>query len=185
MKKETYDLYKNVKPNIGHEFVVTLYKNKQLLGLITQNVDGLHELAGLPRNVMIELHGTDRYVGCLSCSFKAPASRFFENIQKKLPHCPDCNGLLKSATISFGQSLNQQDLQKAHEWSSSCDCFIVLGSSLVVHPAASLPEIAVQNNIPLIIINNTPTPLDPIATLSINQPIGKVIQKLNKKTDEF
>ncbi|RAP33611.1 hypothetical protein DID75_01630 [Candidatus Marinamargulisbacteria bacterium SCGC AG-410-N11] len=178
MKKETYELYKDVKPNQGHQFIVDLFHQNKLLGLITQNVDGLHELAGLPKKVMIELHGTDRYIGCLSCNYQAPAKLYFENMSPTPPNCPQCNQLLKPATISFGQSLNTSHLKKAQEWSANCDCFIVMGSSLVVYPAAALPEYAVNNNTPLIIINNQPTPLDAKASLVINQSIGDIVSNI-------
>lgn len=167
MKKETHDLYKNIQPNSGHHFITQIHQAKRLLGVITQNIDGLHSLSGLPYEKLVELHGTDRKIACVRCHKEFEANPIFDQVDKNFapPHCdePGCPGLLKPATISFGQSMPVDQMRQSIEWSKSCDLFIVVGSSLQVHPAADLPVIAKTNGAHLIIVNRDPTPLDSYA----------------------
>jgi NAD-dependent deacetylase len=181
MKLETHALYKNVEPNIGHYSIASFEQRGQLLGLITQNVDGLHAIAGVSPGKMVELHGTDRKVSCLGCGKNFDPDPIYTRLTEDiLPSpCNGCGGLLKPATISFGQSMPQAAVKRAQEWSEAADIFIVVGSSLVVQPAASFPVIAKQNGALLAIINREPTPLDTLADYHYRGAIGEFFTELN------
>ena len=181
MKLETHALYKNVEPNIGHYSIASFEQRGQLLGLITQNVDGLHAIAGVSPGKMVELHGTDRKVSCLGCGKNFDPDPIYTRLTEDiLPSpCNGCGGLLKPATISFGQSMPQAAVKRAQEWSEAADIFIVVGSSLVVQPAASFPVIAKQNGALLAIINREPTPLDTLADYHYRGAIGEFFTGLN------
>ena len=181
MKKETHELYKTVTPNIGHYSIASFEKRRQLLGLITQNVDGLHGLAGVLPERMVELHGTDRRVACLSCGKDFDANQIYEAIDGDFtpPACDHCAGFLKPATISFGQSLSPKAMQRARQLSESAKVFIVVGLSLQVQPAASFPVIAKQSGAFLAIINRDATPLDPSADFTYHGAIGEFFRQLN------
>jgi NAD-dependent deacetylase len=178
---ETHEAHKQAKPNVGHYFVQSLDAKGKLIGLITQNVDGLHSEAGLPNEKIVELHGSNRKIACLSCG------KFFEPdaIMKKLvgdfssPRCDACGGVLKSATISFGQAMPQEAMWQAQEWTERAKVFIVMGSSLQVQPAASFPVIAKRNGALLAIINREPTPLDEHADFVHPGAIGEFCQRFN------
>ena len=176
MKKESFALYKDVRPNRGHQFIYHLEETGQLLGLITQNVDGLHRLIGHSEEKFIEIHGTDRSISCLDCEKVFDAAPYYENWQCDMDayRCDSCRGLLKPATISFGQSLRSSDLAKAAEWATSSDLFISMGSSLVVHPAASFPGLAKKAGVRMVIVNRDPTPYDLMADLVIHCEIGEL-----------
>jgi NAD-dependent deacetylase len=182
MKKETHELYKNVRPNIGHYSIASFETRGQLLGLITQNVDGLHGLAGVSPKRMVELHGTDRRVTCLSCGKDFDANQIYEAIDGDFtpPACNDCAGLLKPATISFGQQMPLDAMRRAQEWSQTAGIFVVVGSSLVVQPAASLPVIAKQSGAFLAIINRDATPLDSLADYNHRGAIGEFFRELTQ-----
>ncbi len=147
MKRKTHALYKNVQPNIGHYAIKTFEERGQLLGLITQNIDGLHGLAGVSREKIVELHGTDRQVSCLSCEKCFPGEEIYSTLIGDFspPVCDQCGGLLKPATISFGQPMSMEAMRRAQEWSQAAEIFVVIGSSLVVQPAASFPVLAKQS----------------------------------------
>ncbi len=180
MKRETHELYKNVAPNIGHHSIASFDRRGQLLGLITQNVDGLHGLAGVAPEKMVELHGTDRKVSCLGCGKEFPPEPIYARLSDGLLPSPcECGGLLKPATISFGQSMPQAEMKRAQEWSQAAQIFIVVGSSLVVQPAASFPVIAKQNGALLAIVNREPTPLDGMADYNYRGAIGEFFTQLN------
>ncbi len=181
MKRETHDLYKNVQPNIGHYSIAAFEKRGQLLGLITQNVDGLHGLAGVSPEKMVELHGTDRKVSCLSCVKEFDPAPIYETIKDNFtpPLCDDCGGLLKPATVSFGQPMPPAAMKRAQGWSEAAGVFIVVGSSLVVQPAASFPVIAKQSGAMLAVINRDPTPLDALADYAYKGAIGEFFKELN------
>ncbi len=159
------DLWKDLSkatPNKGHMFFKKLYDNGKLVGLITQNIDGLHEKSGLPNDLIVNLHGTNLEVTCLDCGFTVPSEEVFEglNLKRGIPLCPECDGLFKPNTISFGQQLRQEDLSKANDLTISCDMMIVVGSTLAVQPASSIPSIAKENGALLVIITLSETPLD-------------------------
>jgi NAD-dependent deacetylase len=180
MKKETHQLYKNVKPNIGHHAIAEFEKRGQLLGLITQNIDGLHEIAGVSPQKIVELHGTDRRIVCLKCGKTFDPEPIYETIvgDFEVPTCDACGGFLKAATISFGQAMPVEAMSRAHELSEGAEIFVVIGSSLVVHPAASFPVIAKESGARLAIINRDPTPLDTMADYTYQGEIGEFFSKL-------
>lgn len=180
MKSDSYQLYKTAKPNKGHEWIYSLERNNKLLGLITQNVDGLHRDVGHSPQKYIEIHGTDKEVVCLDCSKRYNAEPFYENpntIQHP-PQCESCNGFLKPATISFGQSLNEDAMNQSKKWTLQSDLFISIGSSLVVQPAASFPVMAKSNNCSLAIINREQTAYDHLADHLIQCEIGELVDYL-------
>lgn len=172
--------FTEAKPNRGHEVLATWETVGKLRGVITQNIDGLHQEAGSER--VLELHGTARHVACLSCSAKFAAG---EMVQKFVedddpPACPHCGGLLKHATVSFGQSLPADVLEQATELSQDADLFFAMGSSLVVQPAAGLPVLAKQSGARLVIVNRDPTPLDSIADAVVNASIGETLDAIDQ-----
>jgi NAD-dependent deacetylase len=176
----THAEFTRAEPNVAHQAFAAWEKSGRIRGLITQNIDGLHELAG-SRNVL-ELHGTARQVGCLDCASRFDADamlRQFEESQA-VPCCPKCGGLTKHATISFGQSLSPAVLQTAIRWSREADLFLAVGSSLVVTPAAELPALAKSSGARLVIINREPTPLDGIADAVLRDGIGAVIAQIER-----
>jgi NAD-dependent deacetylase len=170
-----WEQYKNAKPNIGHYFVHSLDAKGKLIGLITQNVDGLHAEAGLAPEKIAELHGSSRKILCLKCE----RSYDPDEVMKKLvgefesPKCTACGGILKSATVSFGQAMPEAPMRLAQEWTEQAEVFIVMGSSLQVQPAASFPVIAKRNSALLAIINREAGPLDEIADFVHQGAIGE------------
>jgi NAD-dependent deacetylase len=186
LKKETYELYKEVKPNVAHVAISDFERRGKLLGLITQNVDGLHSLAGVSGEKMVELHGTDRRITCLDCQKDFEAASIYENLGDDFsaPLCDRCGGFLKSATISFGQSMPVEAMKQAQAWSEQAEVFIVLGSSLQVQPAASFPVIAKRAGALLAIINRDKTPLDDLADFNHRGSIGGFFQEVSPKLFE-
>ena len=180
LKKATYELFKTVKPNIGHYAICEFEQRGQLLGLITQNIDGLHKIAGTSEAKLVELHGTDRLVTCLKCGKPFQPADIYEKWQEGLatPTCDECGGFLKSANVSFGQSMPAEAMQRAQKWSEQAGIFIVIGSSLQVQPAASFPVIAQRAGALLAIVNRDPTPLDDIADFVHNGAIGQFFKQL-------
>lgn len=179
-KAEAHGDFANAKPNCTHESLARWESQGRLRGIVTQNIDGLHQDAG-SRNVL-ELHGTAREIACRDCDWQKPADawvRFFIE-HDQVPPCPDCGGRLKHATISFGQSLPRETLQTAIEWASESDLFFALGSSLVVEPAASLPRLAAENGARLVILNRDQTLLDRRASLVVNAPLGELFAAVAK-----
>ena len=181
LKKATYELFKTVKPNIGHDAICEFEQRGQLLGLITQNIDGLHKLAGISEAKLVELHGTDRLVTCLKCGKAYQPAIVYERWNERLPTptCDACGGFLKSANVSFGQSMPVDAMRRAQEWSEQAEIFIVIGSSLQVQPAASFPVIAKRGGALLAIVNRDPTPLDDIADFVHNGAIGDFFKQLS------
>jgi NAD-dependent deacetylase len=175
LKKATYELFKTVVPNIGHHTIRRFEERGQLLGLITQNIDGLHKLAGVSDEKLVELHGTDRLVACLKCGKPYQPADVYENLAEEFsaPTCGECGGFLKSANVSFGQAMPVEAMQRAQAWSEQAEIFIVIGSSLQVQPAATFPVIAKQGGALLAIVNRDPTPLDRIADFIHQGAIGE------------
>ena len=180
LKKATYELFKTVQPNPAHYAIGEFEKRGQLLGLITQNIDGLHKLAGTSDEKLVELHGTDRFVTCLQCGKRYLPADVYEAWHDGLPTptCGDCGGFLKSANVSFGQSMPVDAMRRAQAWSEQADVFIVVGSSLQVQPAASFPVIAKRSRALLAIVNRDPTPLDDLADFVHNGAIGMFFEQL-------
>ncbi len=161
-KQELWKDLSNASPNKGHMFFKNLYDEGKLDGLITQNIDGLHEKSGLAKELIVNLHGTNLEVVCVDCGFTVPSEEVFEglDLEQGVPICQKCKGLLKPNTISFGQQLRGEDLERADNLSISCDLMIVVGSTLIVQPASSFPSIAKENGALLAIITLSETPLD-------------------------
>jgi NAD-dependent deacetylase len=170
-----WEQYKSAKPNVGHYFVQSLSVKEKLIGLITQNVDGLHSVAGLPDDQIVELHGSNRKIICMNCSKEFEPELIINRLVGDFssPKCNSCDGILKSATISFGQAMPQEAMRQAQEWTERAAVFIVMGSSLQVQPAASFPVIAKRNGALLGIINREPTPLDEYADFVHQGAIGE------------
>ena len=164
-------------PNAGHAALAALERKGRLHLLVTQNIDGLHRLAGSSPDVTIEIHGTMREVVCMSCGERAPMERALIRVRagEDDPPCRSCGGILKSATVSFGQSLDPEDLSRAQLASWGCDLFLAVGSSLGVYPAARLPAIAVTAGAKLVIINAEPTPYDAVADAVFREEIADVL----------
>lgn len=179
-KSETHPEFLNASPNIAHLALARWEQTGLLRGVITQNIDGLHQVAG-SRNIL-ELHGTAREVSCLDCKARYDADPMVTRFNQtgEVPRCSKCGGITKHATISFGQALAPEVLQEAVAWSREADFYIAMGSSLVVNPAAGLPEIAKKNGARLVIINRDPTPLDSLADLVIRTSIGEAFEKIEK-----
>jgi NAD-dependent deacetylase len=172
---ENYTAYKKAKPNIGHYFIQSLDQKGKLIGLITQNVDGLHSEAGLAGEKIVELHGTNRRVICLKCDKSFDPDEIIKRLVGDFssPKCDACGGILKAATISFGQAMPEVAMRQAQEWTERAAVFMVMGSSLQVQPAASFPVIAKRNGALLAIINREATPLDQYADFVHNGAIGE------------
>jgi NAD-dependent deacetylase len=168
------------RPNNAHRALVDLERRQKLLGVITQNFDGLHQDAGHTPEHVIELHGTSREAACTLCGARSSMAALQQRIDAGEidPRCGQCGGFLKSATILFGQRLPADILARAKELAEQCDLFLVVGSSLKVNPAAMLPRRALYNDAPLIIINIQPTPLDAYADVVIQEKAGDVLPAL-------
>jgi NAD-dependent deacetylase len=180
MKKEGFHELKMAKPNDGHRALARLEVEGMLAAIITQNIDGLHQEAG--SRCVLELHGTSRYCLCLECGARFSPDEIQERLEAgvEIPLCTHCGGLLKSATISFGQALPADVLTEAFDLSMSTDLVLALGSSLVVEPAASIPLQAKNNGAKLVIINHTETPLDRLADAVVHQSIGETLSRVIK-----
>lgn len=177
-KVQMWPEMRDAQPNAGHRAFVELESQGKLRAMITQNIDGLHQRAG--NTNVIELHGTTVECECLTCGARISMDEAVARVEAGdlAPECDGCGGLLKPATISFGQPMPALAMKLAVEACQDCDAFLAVGSSLVVYPAATLPELAKESGAALIIINRTPTPLDDIADLVINEEIGKALPKL-------
>jgi NAD-dependent deacetylase len=184
-KVETWPSMRDAKPNPGHYAFVELARLGRLQAMITQNIDGLHQRSGLDPRLILELHGTTIEAACLSCGHRIPMDEAVDRVKKGelAPRCLPCGGLLKPATISFGQTLPENVLQQCQAASQSCDVFLAVGSSLVVYPAAGFPALAKQAGARLIIVNRTETPLDEIADIVLREEIGKVLPAIVEKGD--
>ncbi len=168
------------RPNAAHLALADLERKKRLLGIVTQNFDGLHQDAGNNPKHIVELHGTSRAAACTHCGQRSSIQELQQRIDAGEidPLCPNCGGFLKAATILFGQRVPDTELIQARELALSCDLFLVVGSTLKVNPAATLPRLALKNDVPLIIINLQPTPLDDYAEIVINEKAGVVLPPL-------
>jgi NAD-dependent deacetylase len=179
-KAESWPDMRDARPNAGHLAFVTLARQGKLKAMITQNIDGLHHASGLDPALVHELHGKGTVASCLSCGGRIAMDEAIGRINQgeRAPKCRLCGGLLKPATISFGQPMPQDVLEKCQRAAESCDVFLAVGSSLVVYPAAALPVVAKRAGARLIILNRTETPLDKMADLVIHDEIGKTLPAL-------
>lgn len=166
-------------PNAGHRALTRLYEQGRLPAVITQNIDGLHQASGIPDDKVIELHGNGSYAACLQCRrrYELDWVREVFSAGERLPVCKSCGGMIKTATISFGQSMPEEAMERAHEATRRADLFIVLGSSLVVYPAAGFPILAKRNGARLVIVNRDPTEQDPLADLVVHAEIGPTLSR--------
>jgi NAD-dependent deacetylase len=177
------DLYAGAQPGRGHAALARLVAAEKMTHVITQNIDGLHQASGIASERIIELHGNGTYAHCLDCGQRHElfAMRAVVEGERRAPSCIACGGIVKSATISFGQSMPQEEMQRARRATLACDLFLVIGSSLVVHPAAAFPAIAKENGAVLVILNKDPTPLDGLADLVVRADIGDVLDMILRK----
>ena len=179
-KFATDETMKKAEPNAGHRALAKLVEQGKMSAIITQNIDGLHQRSGVPDSKIIELHGNTTYATCLDCGQRyelEPIRKAFEG-EGTLPVCEKCDGIVKTATISFGQSMPEIPMARAQAETLACDLFIVLGSSLVVYPAAGFPRIAKRRGAKLVILNRDPTDQDDDADLVLHSEIGPTISRV-------
>jgi NAD-dependent deacetylase len=181
-KCELHGEFRDARPNSGHQVLARWEAAGRIRGVITQNIDGLHQMAGSRQ--VLELHGTARQAACLDCAARYDINPLVESFlaNDRVPDCPACGGRLKHATISFGQSLPPDVLMKAGGWSREADLMLAVGSSLVVTPAASLPRTAKEHGARLVIINRDPTPLDAFADAILRGSIGETLTRIGDLT---
>jgi NAD-dependent deacetylase len=167
------------RPGRGHLALASLYRAGKVPGLVTQNIDNLHQASGIAPQDVIELHGNTTYASCLDCADRYELSWVRERLQASngcAPDCPQCGGFVKTATIAFGQAMPERAMQRAQELTLSCDLFLAIGSSLLVWPAAGFPLMAKRNDARLVIVNREATEFDEIADLVVRQDIGTVLE---------
>lgn len=174
------DTFDSARPNAGHMAIARLVQSGKVFAVITQNIDNLHQDSGVPEDKVIELHGNTTYAKCLDCSQRHELTYVRAGFEEtgKPPACQRCGGILKTATISFGQSMPEREMLLAEEQTLACDLFIAIGSSLVVYPAAGFPIVAKKNGAALVIINREETELDEIADLVVNSEAGETLASL-------
>lgn len=170
----------DAEPNDAHRALAELERKAALHMIVTQNVDGLHQAAGSSPERIVEIHGNVREVKCLSCGWHGPMGPTLDRVRagETDPRCAGCGGILKSATISFGENLVANDLQRSQRAASRADLFLALGTSLTVYPAAALPEFALANRARLVIVNAQPTPFDGQAASISRDQLGEVLPDL-------
>ena len=178
-KFASHEVLASATPNAGHRALARLVGQGKMTAVITQNIDGLHQTSGIPDDKVIELHGNATYTTCLDCKrrYELDWVREIFAIDERLPLCTTCGGMVKTATISFGQSMPEAEMERAHAATLGADLFIVLGSSLVVYPAAGFPTLAKRNGSRLVIVNREPTDQDEIADLVINAGLGATMSR--------
>jgi NAD-dependent deacetylase len=171
------ETFRAARPNRGHRAVAELVRRGTVSAVITQNIDGLHQQSGVPPAHVIELHGNTTYAACLDCGTRHELDDVRREFEEggEAPRCVRCRGFVKTATISFGQAMPEDEMRRAQLETLAADLFVVLGSSLVVYPAAGFPELAKRNGAALAIVNREPTGLDRIAELVLNRPIGDTL----------
>ena len=179
---ELHNLLRTLHPNSGHELVARILSMNSHNFLITQNIDGLHQLSGADEEQIIEIHGSAKKAACLDCLQENSIQDFHDAITNNhaLPNCSYCNGLVKVATISFGQPLIQEHIDKATDLSQQCDLMIVMGSSLKVMPAGKLPGVTLSQGGKVVIFNRDKTRYDSKADAVINNELREICMKLNK-----
>jgi NAD-dependent deacetylase len=184
MRRELIAELLRAQPNAAHRALAALEQLGRLQAVITQNIDGLHQMAG--SREVIELHGTNRTASCLSCGRSWPIERIQEHLLAGNldPHCETCDGLVKPDTVSFGQAMPEEAMLRAYRHASRCDLFLMIGSSLEVQPAASLPVAARQEGARLVFINRTATPLDELATVRFREGAGEVLSRIAEDLEE-
>jgi NAD-dependent protein deacetylase/lipoamidase len=169
------------KPNNAHKAIADLNDLGKLDGLITQNIDGLHQAGGVPPEKVIEIHGTNREVSCLDCGARWPSEEIRDRIKNEnleIPDCAECGGIIKTATISFGQSMPEKEVMESEQLSKNADLMLAIGSSLVVHPAALMPVLTKQSGGKVVIINLSETGGDDYADMLIHEKAGEFLPKV-------
>lgn len=176
-KFATHEAVAGAEPNQGHLAVTELVRRGTVSAVITQNIDGLHQASGVPADCVIELHGNTTYAHCLKCGQEYDLDPIREMFlaDETLPVCGACGGVVKTATVSFGQTMPEAEMRRAQEKTLACDLFLAVGSSLVVYPAAGFPALAKESGAALVIVNREPTSLDDLADLVINAEIGPTL----------
>jgi len=171
------DSFGKARPGRGHRALASLYKAGKVPGLVTQNIDNLHQDSGIPPQDIVELHGNTTYATCLECRERYELAWVRERFERNGERAPDCacGGFIKTATVSFGQSMPAEAMQRAEALAKSCDLFLAVGSSLVVWPAAGFPLMAKRNGAALVIVNREPTEFDDIADLVVRNDIGDAL----------
>lgn len=179
-QRRLHGQFRAAAPNAGHHALVELERQGKLHMLITQNVDGLHQRAGSSPERIVEIHGTVHEVVCLQCAERAPMERALERVRagEEDPPCRSCGGMLKSATISFGQSLVQEDLARSARAARACDLLLAIGSTLAVYPIADVVPLAKRSGAKLVIVNGDPTAMDELADAVVRARIGEVLPVL-------
>jgi NAD-dependent deacetylase len=173
------DQFGGARPGRGHRALASLFRAGKSPGVVTQNIDNLHQASGIPHECVVELHGNTTYATCLDCARRYELDwvrSAFDKAGGRAPECPDCLGYIKTATVSFGQAMPEEAMRRAEELTVSCDLYLVVGSSLVVWPAAGFPLMAKRNGARLAIINREPTDYDDIADLVVRHDIGTVLE---------
>ena len=178
-KEALSGLLEEARPNAGHAAIVRLHETGLVRAVITQNIDGMHQASGMPGDAVIELHGSGTRVRCMSCRAVSPLKDAFDRIRAgdPAPECP-CGGFLKPDTISFGQAMPGREVRTAAELARGARCFVVVGSTLVVQPAASIPLHALDSGAFLAIINLSDTPCDSLCSLLIREKAGRALGML-------
>lgn len=178
-KLEGYPAFREAKPNLAHHSLVKLEKLGKLEAVVTQNIDGLHRTAGTSAERLVELHGTGAEAVCTRCSRREPMGDALERFEraKAAPVCLGCGALVKPAVVMFGQSLDPDTMRRASAAARRADLVLSLGSSLTVTPAADVPLLAARRGVPYVIVNRGATPHDSVATLTIDDDVGTVLDR--------
>lgn len=181
------ELLMEAEPNPAHYAIAELHQLSKLDCVITQNIDNLHQKAGVPEDRVLELHGNMQWVVCLGCRSRFPLFQILQKVKGgiEVPDCPDCQGILKPDVVFFGEALSQETLREATRRSQNCDLFIVIGSTLVIYPAAYMPTYAREAGARLAIVNLTPTPLDHYATVVIRGKAGDIMPRVMERVRLF
>lgn len=168
------------QPNAAHRALADLWTAGRLSGVVTQNIDGLHQAGGLPEEAVVELHGNLRTVDCLECDASWPTHQVIERVEAgdDDPHCPECGGIIKVSVISFGQQMPEQEVQKAYRLAHECDAVVAVGSTLSVYPAAYVPIQAQETGASYVIVNQGPTEHDYRADVRIEGAAGEILTQL-------
>ena len=177
---QTYPVMRDAQPNVAHRAVADLEQAGKLMMLVTQNVDGLHRKAGCSEERTIEIHGSALRATCIDCGAEHDREAIHQRVLAgvEVPDCDRCAGRVKPATISFGQAMPERETAAAYAAAAECDLMIVIGSSLVVYPAAGVPQMAVRSGAPLVIVNREPTPLDDVAAVVVHGAAGESMSRI-------
>lgn len=169
-----------VEPNAAHRAVVDLWRAGRLSGVVTQNIDGLHQTAGIPDVKVAELHGNNRKTECVDCHLTWPTEEVLARVDagEEDPRCPDCGGIVKTTTVLFGELLPTDQMQRAAMFSAQSDAVLAVGTTLSVYPAADIPLDAVRRGLPMVLVNRGPTDQDHAATVRLDGPAGTILPEL-------